>query len=641
MADTNSISLVKRITSIKLNNFRAYFDNYAPIELEKGQNLLIYGENGSGKSSLFKALNNYLSKSINENLTFTKNRYNLSNDGEIKIAFSDFIPDTNERLEGPSLEYQFGSLVSNNNIPFIQDSALIKGFLDYTDLLNVYFHDVAQPNLFNLIVLSLLGNHIPVSSGGNFKFKKKWEQLQNDLLERPYTRNDRCHKFALEELPTFQTHLITTLNQVFAELNRMLSTYFFELNIEIDYNLADIDISYGRRWEWFVHSDLRLIVKKDGIIIEGDYSDFLNEARLSAFSICLYLASLKLNPSRIEFKILYLDDVFVGLDAGNRIPILNILQNEFKDYQIFISTYDRHWFELSKRHYEIHAANQWLSAEFYVGYESINTNNFNKPIIVIGETNLEKAIQFLHNRIKPDYPASANYFRKALEELIQKYIPKFELADAENTQIPEFQLTNLVYRTKNFLEKTNNDPSSINTIIGLLHTLLHPLSHHEISSPIYKSELISIEFNYIKLRNQLINLDIPNNYICCLEGSRRLKFTFTVDKITNHYYCYEIIIKETLVLIKNGSGQPIISLCHCVVDKMYGNKDNKPVTASNPNKKNPVFNYESLESAYNRIYTHLIASSIGTFPKLSNYLDSIEYHDGKVWQPLINIIIWR
>ena len=51
-----------RITKIEIKNFKAFqgpdvIDLNGPIELsEKGQNLLLYGENGSGKTSLYEAL---------------------------------------------------------------------------------------------------------------------------------------------------------------------------------------------------------------------------------------------------------------------------------------------------------------------------------------------------------------------------------------------------------------------------------------------------------------------------------------------------------------------------------------------------------------------------------------------------------
>lgn len=165
--------MVKRIVSLKLNNCRAYSGNYDVLSLPNGENVLIYGENGSGKSSLFKAMNNYFSKSINTALPFIKNRYFENLEGEIKITFQDFVNDF-EPVPNTNHEYIFGSVVSDNNVSFIQTASLTKGFLDYTDLLKVYLHNEERPNLFDLVVFSLLGNHIPLASGGNFKFKDKW-----------------------------------------------------------------------------------------------------------------------------------------------------------------------------------------------------------------------------------------------------------------------------------------------------------------------------------------------------------------------------------------------------------------------------------------------------------------------------------
>ena len=53
-----------RITEIKLNNYRAFYGEHT-ISLDKdGKNLMIYGENGSGKSSLFTALQNFFLSSV-------------------------------------------------------------------------------------------------------------------------------------------------------------------------------------------------------------------------------------------------------------------------------------------------------------------------------------------------------------------------------------------------------------------------------------------------------------------------------------------------------------------------------------------------------------------------------------------------
>ena len=54
---------------------------------------------------------------------------------------------------------------------------------------------------------------------------------------------------------------------------------------------------------------------------------FLNEARLSAIAISIYLGMIKRHVQAIPCKILFLDDIFIGLDIANRLPLLDILEN--------------------------------------------------------------------------------------------------------------------------------------------------------------------------------------------------------------------------------------------------------------------------------------------------------------------------
>ena len=450
---------MKRINKLEIENFRAFFDDYT-IDLPKGENLLVYGENGSGKSSLYRALNNYLSSSRDATFPFTKNNYSTAPDGEIKISFQDFDDSTSLPVVGTEQILNFGSSASNHNVQFVKDAELIKGFLDYRSLLDVYNHKEPRPNLFGLIVLNLLREHIPI--GSNFRFGEKWEQLQGKLISKSYTRNGIFHKEALAELPVYQNFLSQTLTDVFIGLNQMLLKYFPDLNIELGFILKNMDFNYGNifgpKKEWNTIADLRLQVKKDGILIQGDYSDILNEARMSAFAVCLYLSALKRNPTNFDLKILFLDDVFVGLDTGNRLPILNILLNEFPNHQIFVATYDRHWYELAQRFFKSNMPNKWQSYEFYTTRHSHNGINFDKPLVINQKDNYSKAVQYLHHSSQPDYPAAANYFRKYTEELLLQHLPPHETRLVkDDSQIKSFKLGLLVNVGLHFLYKIGAD----------------------------------------------------------------------------------------------------------------------------------------------------------------------------------------
>jgi hypothetical protein len=96
---------------------------------------------------------------------------------------------------------------------------------------------------------------------------------------------------------------------------------------------------------------------------------FLNEARLTALALSLYLgaAQVAITPqipapgSPAFARVLIMDDVLIGLDLSNRLPLLRVLAEDFTDWQIILLTHDRVWFELAKEHTE-HAGG-WLAKE--------------------------------------------------------------------------------------------------------------------------------------------------------------------------------------------------------------------------------------------------------------------------------------
>jgi len=86
-----------KLNKLALQNFRAFY-TYDDIKFDN-KSVLIYGENGSGKSSIFWALHafvNYYNNEAKSKSYFTKgdeksllNLFNTTEEGFIKITFDD------------------------------------------------------------------------------------------------------------------------------------------------------------------------------------------------------------------------------------------------------------------------------------------------------------------------------------------------------------------------------------------------------------------------------------------------------------------------------------------------------------------------------------------------------------------------
>ncbi|MDO8355516.1 MAG: hypothetical protein Q7U76_03905 [Nitrospirota bacterium] len=142
-----------------------------------------------------------------------------------------------------------------------------------------------------------------------------------------------------------------------------------------------------------------------------DHHLFLNEARLSALSICLFLAGVHLsdndyaNPEYPRF--LVLDDALIGLELQNRLPVLRILTSEgFKNYQIFLLTHDRVWFDLARGH--LRERDGWIHRELLADEDTGQL----VPKLKSSASDLERAKTHLASG---DLKAAAVYARSAFE----------------------------------------------------------------------------------------------------------------------------------------------------------------------------------------------------------------------------------
>ncbi len=445
-----------------------------------------------------------------------------------------------------------------------------------------------------------------------------------------------------EQIIKFGQESQNLLREINKKLNELLKYFDKNLSAELECNNEQIT-GRNKLSEFKITCSVKFFNKE----LDG-YLSSLNEARLSALAVAIYLSAIKINPTDTAFKILFLDDIFIGLDMSNRLPLLEIIKNEFKDWQIFISTFDRHFYELAKHKLELERPEEWKFFELYAIMENKDEQLFEIPILTGGDSNFEKGIYYCHNTIKPEYPAAANFFRKALEEIIFNYLPLYERVGIENKiQILDYKLGLLLHKTKRFLERIGNSTETLDKIIPFLPALLHPLSHYDVTSKVYKEELKILEYLIPKFLNELKTLDIPNRYRCSpLEGRNLIRIKYTIDATTGHFSFYELRTTEPLILINNPAGLPSISDVQCITEKCWGENNGLKVPRSrkefsNADKALPEHNHFSLLDAYDKIHSKIIQFHfIGNFPKDANYLDAISYLDQNGnYQPITTAIL--
>ena len=385
-----------RITDIEIKNFKAFYGTYQ-INLRKtGKNLLVYGENGSGKSSLYFALKLFLESGDDPS-------YRFENDQNIFITDAGYIKlclraDRRSKQE----TYEWSESVRETEDELIIEASRAKGFLDYKALLEThYLHRESNTvNVFDLLVKTLLAN--TVSTLTNRTLAADWADIQP-----PFPRRNAINKIAdLEELiENFNNELANRLAELQPKVSEILGK--FEHNVAINFDFPGV--KYNRENRTLDNQQIFLNVE----LFDRDIPEhhrFLNEARLSAIAIAIYFSAILIQPES-DLKILALDDVLIGLDMSNRLPVLNILDEYFPEHQIFLTTYDKAWYEIVRQRT---SDAEWKYAEFYSG----KTDEYEIPVYVEDKAYLEKAKAYFDDN---DYKACAIYLRTAFEVAIKKF----------------------------------------------------------------------------------------------------------------------------------------------------------------------------------------------------------------------------
>lgn len=451
-----------RIKQLTLTDFRA-FPGPAPVHFDlDGKNLLVYGENGAGKSSIFHALAEFFSLKRSRNLRTLKNVFSGEPETScaVNIEFNDGLPSVSWSLQassgaigaaaigshaiggpGPIRERHPAAISGGNDARVIQ-TALRRACLDYRALLDTnYKHGDGAVNLFEIAVEKLLGDFlVPVSGGQPRTIRELWEAVETATrAQPPAPKSGRTPTAAYQRALSACSEFSNGLNQALAALHPFVGTLLGEL---IGSDVAVAPFAFGG--VTYTAAYYKRDRKISGQLLTLDVSyrahplavpqHFLNEARLSALALAIYLAGrLACTPTATSnaLKLLVLDDVLIGLDHSNRLPVLNLLRRHFADWQVLLLTHDRVWFEMARFH--LGNTGHWKCLEIFEGEDvarGIPAPTVRTPGDKAAKASLDQARAFLADH---HIPAAANYTRAAFELALKSFCERFGVPVAFKT----------------------------------------------------------------------------------------------------------------------------------------------------------------------------------------------------------------
>lgn len=504
-----------KISKIEIENFK-FFKATFPIVVNR-KNILLYGENGAGKSSIYWSVYTHFqaySKTREEaqkyfiagNKQNLRNRYaDMAENSSIKIYFDNgngttkMVEDSNNCFYAEDAE----------TLRFMRFTAMSSDFMNYKFLSSLFDFRNSQDNevfsLFEKEVLPYIdldnslrhldGNDTHVNNAGAWwsyivKAYKTPDYIPRSARTNSFDQRTPQYKNYLSIINEFNELINGKLSILVIRANRLIKDVFhLDVRIKVEYNGASFNKRLGaRKFDGKLHTP-KIYLKAemdspslvDRSVIEHPRS-FFNEAKITCMALALRLAILESHPSTNEApSVLFIDDLLISLDMPFRRKIIEVLFTYTDKFQTFIMTHDRAFYHLVASEIRLtDKQKDWTKYELYMQ----ENGGVPIPILIEPKTPLEKAKMLLRNL---EIPASVNAARRAAEQALKKLLP-VNMIFNEKSQTFQCDLNGLIERYYRYA-KEMGIPNVIPHLQDERKLLLNPFSHDDIDTPFYRTEL--------------------------------------------------------------------------------------------------------------------------------------------------------
>lgn len=513
-----------RLNKLIVHNFKFFCNEFIlPVDCK---NILIYGENGSGKSSIYWSLYTILQSCLKSNATVASKYFDATHSENLRNRFSDN-PYSGIRIEfkhtdGRTKTFENSIYITNTfntTDNFMRSTAAASGFMNYKFLSALFefknsehndIFPIFEKEIFPFLEYSKVHDLIDGDNYNQTSTAEGWWRYilrcHDNSLILPHSaskkssilENTHQYKQFKTLIDDFNNELTSRLREIIHRVNDKLLK-IFNLPISLSYNFTGADfnrIKLGttKAKDGKIHRPRIILSAKLNHKVIKDSRDiyhprsFFNEAKLTVVALAMRLSIYEMTISNMPdcAEMLIIDDLLVSLDMCNRIKVIDvILDYEKRNKQLIIMTHDRGLYNLIRSKVEENEI--WKCYELYSKYEGYDSEEVPIPVIVEHNNYLEQA----HKHIKSfDFPAAANSLRKECEAIMKRLLPENWLYVVGDDGSHQFlTLHGMISQGAKFNDYFQTSLPFSNLDL-YRERILNPFSHDDLKTPLYRGELI-------------------------------------------------------------------------------------------------------------------------------------------------------